>query len=123
MFSFTTWLGLGGLGTLGLLGVAGYFLGARAVVEALAPLLKGAAEGLVELSKLLWKGFQGLIDTVSDLMMVILLVTATWFATSVHYKSEIKDIKFIHKQELAKVGKKPRETQEGNGWFPFDILR
>lgn len=124
MFSldWTTLLGFGGLSTAALLGVAAYFLGAKYVVEALTPLLKGAAEGLVELTKLLWRGFKGLVDTVSDLLMVILIVAATWFGTSMHYKMEIKDLKFVHQQELAKRGKAPSKVQtEGNGWFPFDF--
>lgn len=118
-FGIGTLLGFGGITSAVLVGVAAYFLGAKAVVEALAPLLKGAAEGLVALAKLLWKGFQGLIDTVSDLLMVLLLVAATWFGTSMHYKMVIKDLNFVHKQELAKVGKKPKQTQEG-GFWPFE---
>ncbi len=122
-FSWTTLLGLGGLSTAVLLGIAAYFLGAKYVVEALAPILKTAAEIIADILKKLWVGFQGLIDTVSDLMMVVLIVAATWFGTSMHYKMEIKDLNFVHKQQLGKCKIADKPQTEGNGWFPFDFLR
>jgi len=115
-FSILSWLGIGGISTAVLLGVAGYFLGAKAVVETVLP---PVVQGIVTVCKALWAGFQGLIDTVSDLMMVILLISATWFATSMHYKMEIKDLNFVHKQQLSKCRLPDKPQEEGRYW-PFN---
>lgn len=114
--SWTSWLGLGGLGTAGILGVAAYFLGAKYVVEALAPLLKFAVELVIDSIKAFGRGMKGLIDNLSDLVTLVVVVFMTFAATSFHYKMQIKDIKFVHQQEMAKKGRTPQQTQEGGFW-------
>lgn len=114
--SWTSWLGLGGLGTVGLIAVAGYFLGAKAVVEALAPILKFLAETAVEALKAFGRGVKGLIDNLSDLLTLAVIVFMTFAATSFHYKMQIKDLQFVHQQEMAKRGKTPKQVQEGGFW-------
>ena len=118
--SWTSLLGLTGLGSIGILGLAAYFLGLRAVVEAVMefakPILRFAAETLVKGLQAFGRGLKGLIDNLSDLVTLAVVVFMTFAATTGYYKMQIKDIQFIHKQEMAKVGKKPKQIQEGGFW-------
>ncbi len=124
MFDVLGWvMGFGGVTTAAILAVCAYVFGAKAVVEALSPIIKKGAEITADVMSSLWDGTKKLFETVSDIFMVVLIIGATWFFTAGHYSNVLRDQKMICQQQLDKKNKKPSGQQEQREWNPFDIFK
>lgn len=126
LFTLWGWLKLlGGLSAVGV-AVAAYFLGAGKVVEALTPLVKGAAEGVVAFVSALWDGFLDMADNAQSLLFVATAVfCSAWYFNNAadlrkcnedlkHAKTEARKLKTV-KQSPAKAS--PKVVQKSGSKF------
>lgn len=116
---------LGGLSAIGAV-VAAYFLGAGKVVEALTPLVKGAAEGVVAFVSAIWNGFLDMADNAQSLLFVATaVVCSAWYFNNAadlrkcnedlkHTKTEVRQLKVV-KQSPSKAS--PKVVQSPSSKF------
>lgn len=106
LFSAWSWVPwVLGLGTVGWIALA---LLAPGLLNAVSPLLRGAAEGLVEVVKVFYSGLVDILDswkTVATVVFLIFLVGNYW-----DFKTEQKQQQVAKTERHRAVPKKTRET-------------
>lgn len=117
-----------------LLAVAAYLLGAKAVVEALAPILKGVSEFIVEFFKTVLTGLKETFDSFAQIVFLgTVIVCSAWYFNDIEALRKCEDALLVQKSTVkklqakskpsnkapSKVATKPKE-QAGQPptWFP-----
>lgn len=131
---FSTLLGLwslfpllGGLGAIGV-ALAAYFLGVGAVVQALSPLVKGFAEGVVTFVSTLWSGATKIFSDFSQVVFLgTVIVVSAWYFDDTRELRNCNSQVQSSKAELRKLkaNRSPRYKtvqKVDQGWNPFEIL-